>query len=340
MYNERLSPAKMFPSLTPLPFRHRALLYLFVMLLSSAPLLAQQGAPLTVEGTLNIVWGDPHPQFGSGGETVYTLESLNPTSLPAELAGRDRVRLQLAGRESEAVHYFRRRVVVSGRAAQNPAAPGAPQGTAADLVVDSITPSAAPLAPSAEASVFGTKKVIFLLLQFSDDAAVPHPPVFFTDLTNPDTPPVGEVFPATINGFFKKTSWDQFSWVGDVGGAGGVGAPGGWLVLPHPKSYYANCGWSTSCALLSQLGDDGTALGRAAGINFTVYDNINFVLSNDLDCCAYGGGYYSSVDFKSYGATWEPPWGQETGTYAHEMGTALACRTPAGSTMPMTARGT
>src|SRR5262249_15383732 len=122
---------------------------------------------------------------------------------------------------------------------------------------------------------------------------------------------------------FIKTSWNQFSWIGDVGGVGGLGAPGGWLTLPNPKSFYANCGWNGSCADLQALGDDGTALGRAQGIDFTKYDNINFVLSNDLDCCAWGGGYISAVDSKLYGSTWEPPWSQETGTYAHEMGHSI-----------------
>jgi hypothetical protein len=65
------------------------------------------------------------------------------------------------------------------------------------------------------------------------------------------------------------------------------------------------------------------ALGRAEGISFAAYDNINFVLSNDLDCCAWGGSYFSAIEGKSFGATWEPPWGQETGTYAHEMGHSL-----------------
>jgi len=46
-------------------------------------------------------------------------------------------------------------------------------------------------------------------------------------------------------------------------------------------------------------------------------------LSNDLDCCAWGGNYVSSVDHKSFGATWEPPWGQDAGIYSHEMGHSL-----------------
>jgi M6 family metalloprotease-like protein len=187
------------------------------------------------------------------------------------------------------------------------------------LIADSVSPSSQPLA---QAAVIGTRKVIYVLLKFSDDTAVPHSPAFYTDLNNPDTPPAGEVFPATVNGFFKKTSWNQFSWIGDVGGAGGLGASGGWLTLPHPKSYYAPC-TNTSCANLQAIADDGTALARAQGISFSGYDNINFVLSNDLDCCAWGGTYFSSVDNKSFGATWEPPWGQDASVYAHEMGHSI-----------------
>jgi hypothetical protein len=63
------------------------------------------------------------------------------------------------------------------------------------------------------------------------------------------------------------------------------------------------------------------ALAKAAGISFALYDTVNFVLSNDLDCCAWGGGV--AIDGRVYGATWEPPWGQEAGTYAHELGHSL-----------------
>ena len=290
-----------------------------VILLASVALQAQQPNPQNLEGILTITWGDPHPDLGSGGQILYALESFIGPNLPPQLAGRSRVRLQLTGLENVAAHYFGKRVAVSGRVISSQAA----TGESVAVAVDSITPIQAPQRQAQAAAVFGTKKVIFLLLQFSDDIAVPHPPSFYTDLTNPDTPPGGSLFPATINGFFKKTSWNQFSWIGDVGGTGGLGAPGGWLVLPHPKSYYANCGWSTACANLQALADDGTSLGRAAGINFTNYDTINFVISNDLDCCAWGGGYYSSVDNKGYGATWEPPWGQETGVYSHELGHSL-----------------
>jgi M6 family metalloprotease-like protein len=269
---------------------------LAVCLAAFAVAAADRASLRTVEGTLTIVWGDPRPG-ASGGETRYALALTDGTVIP----------LQLNGHEQAALANFGKQVTITGLTSD-----------AGTIDVDSIAGSGAETQ-----SVIGTKKLIYLLVKFSDDAAVPHPPVFYTDLNNPDTPPVGEVFPTTVNAFFKKTSWNQFSWVGDVGGVGGVGASGGWLTLPHGKSYYAPCGWETACSLLTTLAVDATALGRAQGIDFTVYDNINFVLSNDLDCCAWGGGFYSAVDNKVYGATWEPPWGQETGTYSHELGHSI-----------------
>ena len=267
----------------------------------------------TFEGTLLIVWGDPRPDSGAAGETRFTLALPDGRQLP----------LQMTGQEHVALSYFGKPVVVSGRLAARPSAvAGAPDPEI--IVVDSIGPSQTPAAAADQdpsAAVSGTKKVLYLLLKFSDDAAVPHPPSFFTNLTNPDTPPSGEVFPATINGFFKKTSSNQFSWVGEVGGAGGIGASGGWLTLPKRKADYAPCDFSVSCLDITALTNDSIAAGTAAGISFVTYDNINFVYSNDLDCCARGGNWF--INGKLYGTTWEPPWGQETTIYAHEMGHSL-----------------
>jgi hypothetical protein len=86
-----------------------------LLLLASSGLEAQQFASQAVTGVLNIVWGDPHPGLGTGGETIYTLEALNRASLPPALAGRTRVRLQLAGQENVAAYYFGKGVTVSGR---------------------------------------------------------------------------------------------------------------------------------------------------------------------------------------------------------------------------------
>lgn len=261
---------------------------------------AARSALRTVEGTLIVVWADPHPDHSTAGGTRYSL-ALDDGTIKE---------LSLNGQESAALLNFGKRVTVSTLSVTESSA----------VAVQSISRTHAAAPPGGSP---GTKKVIYLLLKYADDVDVPHPPSFYSNLNNPDTPPVGEVFPSTINGFFKKTSWGQFSWIGDVGGAGGLGAPGGWLTLPQPKLHYAPCGWEGPCADLQTLTNDAMDLGRAEGINFSAYDNVNFVMSNDLDCCAHGGGFYSPVEGKFYGATWEPPWGQEAHIYAHEMGHSL-----------------
>src|SRR6185312_13912772 len=147
---------------------------------------------------------------------------------------------------------------------------------------------------------------------FKDDAQEPHAKDFYLDLTNPKKGNAGLHIPATINGFFDKTSWGNLQWQADTSD---------WMQLPFNKAHYANCGWDQSCANLNALSNDAFTLAVNAGINLQQYDNINFVLNNDLDCCAWGGG--TSFGGKSFGATWEPPWGQEAGTYSHEFGHSI-----------------
>jgi M6 family metalloprotease-like protein len=287
---------------------------LALLVVDSRPAAAQ--GPQTLEGVLGVLWGDPQPGSIAGGATFYTLTRPDGSVL----------RLDLPGLESRAIQYSGQRVTVSARVSDAQPVPGGDAQATAIVESIELAPANAVAGVRADvqsAAVTGTKKVIYLLVKFADDTAVPHAPSFFTDMTNPDTPPAGQPFPSTINGFFKKTSSNLFSWIADVGGVGGVGASGGWLTLPHNKSYYAPCGFAIACFNVVSLSEDSMSLGRAQGINFTNYDNINFVLSNDLDCCAWGGSYYSSIDNKSYGATWEPPWGQNVGTYAHELGHSI-----------------
>src|SRR5215472_11085831 len=141
-----------------------------------------------LEGVLTIVWSDPR-SGGPGGQTFFTLNMPDGT----------RMSLDLAGMEGQAYSYFGRRVTVTGRTSRD--ARGLPR-----VAVDTI--AAADGGTARRPAVTGTRRVLFLLVKFSDDTAVPHPPQFYNDLTNPDEPPPGAPFPATINGFFKKTSWN------------------------------------------------------------------------------------------------------------------------------------
>ncbi|HVZ51067.1 MAG TPA: hypothetical protein VG986_03815, partial [Pseudolabrys sp.] len=252
------------------------------------------------EGTLNVIWGDPRPG-GTGGTTKFNLALPNGTTVP----------LQVDPAEQNAtIQHFGKSVVVQGHSAPTPSGePG--------IAVEQMT--LAPNQSAAPAVVSGTRRVLFLLLRFKGDTQQPHPAKFYRDLTNPLSPNEPTI-PATINGFFNKTSWGKLKWQADVGGVGGLN-PTTWLTLPHARSYYTPTGWSSCCADLTAIQNDGLKLAKAQGINLAVYDNINFVLNNDLDCCAWGGSIV--YNNKLYGATWEPPWGQETATYSHEQGHSI-----------------
>jgi hypothetical protein len=263
---------------------------------------AQTASGTRFEGTLSVVWGDPRPGL-SGGGTQFSLTSPDGTTYALELG---------ADQQNAAVHYFGKRVVVQGRAVSR--ARGGEPGIAVDQI--ELAPSPGAIQPRAAV----TRRVLFVLLRFKDDTQEPHPPRFFRQLTNPKRPPAGSKTPATINGFFDKTSWGQLIWTADVAGKGGLN-PRRWLTLPKTKAQYAPCGWSGSCADLTAITNDGLALAEAAGVNLTVYDNINIVLNNDLDCCAWGGG--RTYKGKFYGMTWEPPWGQEAAVYVHELGHSI-----------------
>src|SRR5262249_8089186 len=140
------------------------------------------------DGVLTVQWADPRHRAASGGETRFHLTP----------AGGAAIRLKLSDALANlAIRHFGRRVTLRGRCAQDAS------GTA-NMVVDSI----AAATPAQAAAVTGTRRALYLLLKFSDDSAVPHQPSFYANLTNPDTPPPGSGIPATLNGFFKKTSWN------------------------------------------------------------------------------------------------------------------------------------
>src|SRR5215510_3858600 len=63
------------------------------------------GQTKTFDGTLSIVWRDPTPGLGAGGEKRYTLV----------LSDGRAVKLQLTGQESLATSLLRRPVTVTGQ---------------------------------------------------------------------------------------------------------------------------------------------------------------------------------------------------------------------------------
>lgn len=274
-------------------------------ILAVGPATAQTSE--TLEGGLTVIWGDPRPGMLTGGDIIFELTLPDNTVVPLRIAPEQR---------NLAIGAFGKRVRVRGRSATDPAGRRSHETDTIEL----IEPEKRGEGPSGKAVT--RRRVLAILLKFSGDGQEPHSPAFFDALTNPNTANPGLGIPATINGFFQKTSWGQLRWTGENAGVGGL-APTGWLTLPKTKAQYANCGWQGSCAgpNLGTLFNDAMALAAGQGIDLSVYDNISLMLNNDLDCCAWGGGgFYNS---KFYGVTWNPPWAQRAGIFVHELGHSL-----------------
>jgi hypothetical protein len=252
-------------------------------------------------GILAITWGDPRPGE-SGGGMRFKLTEPNGATHPLQIE---------AAQQAAAVQFFGKRVTVQGSV--NTSAALGPSTIVVDQIKSAEPNSNAPVQP--QAAVLGTRKVLFLLLKFMGDTQTPHAISFYKNLVNPLTPVAGTNTPTTINGFFNKTSWGQFKFSATTGG-------NKWFTLPGNKTHYAPCNnFTSSCADIDLIAQDAMTLAVAAGINVAAYDTINFVLNNDLDCCAWGGGFTFSGKF--YSATWEPPWAQHAETYVHELGHSL-----------------
>jgi len=253
-------------------------------------------------GILTATWGDPRPG-GSGGSVHFELTSPDGTKHPLLISG---------AQQSEATQYVGKPVTVDGNLTNN-AALGP-----STIVVDQIAPSAAPNnAPMQPQAAIGTRKALFLLLKYKGDTQEPHAVSFYTALTNPLVPAASTHTPTTINGFFNAVSYGKLKFAAVVGG-------NKWFTLPRTKAQYVPCNnFTSSCtsANIDLIAQDALQLAVAAGINVAAYSSFNFVLNNDLDCCAWGGT--TVYNGKVYSATWEPPWAQHAETYVHELGHSI-----------------
>jgi hypothetical protein len=255
----------------------------------------------TYNGILAVTWGDPKPGVPGGGVRFKLLEP-DGTVHPLEVA---------PASQSRAVQFSGKRVTVRGHATERAA------GGASTIVVDDIDSANERGAAPAPRTALGTKNALILLLKFQGDSQKPHSISFYKDLFNPMSPVAGSGTPTTINGFFDRVSWGQLKFAATVGG-------NKWFTLPGNKHHYAPCdsfGAGCTSADTDLIAQDALALAVADGINIAAYDSINFVLNNDLDCCAWGGQtFFNGV---LYDATWEPPWAQHAETYVHELGHSI-----------------
>lgn len=269
-------------------------------LFSAPPLVADQ----FVEGILNAVWGDPHP--GSNEPTVRLLTlseddgSLTPLQVSDEL-------LQVAG-GFYAWNGQRVRVALRRPGEELPG-PDLRPGTRRALAITLMDQRSASETTEAM-NVSGSHPWLSILCKFTDVSAEPEPLSYFQGMYANQ--------PGGLDHYWREVSY------GNINIAGSTAVD--WVVLPHHQTFYAPTPGSGSNAKLNALFDDCT---QAADpfIDFSNggggFSGINMMFNEVLDCCAWGGGRYATLDgvSKVWRVTWEPPWAYaHSGVIAHEMG--------------------
>lgn len=244
------------------------------------------------EGVLSVLWADPQDHAGEG-EIIFKLNTADGRRVPLTV-GPDL--------QSQAIQAGGKSVTVVGSSVASAA--GGESVAATAIEVSAIAPQAA--------AVKGTKKVLYILLKFKGDRQEPFKPKHYLDLTNPMRGS-GKI-PSTINAFYDAVSYGVFQWSAQVAG-------NKWYTLS--KTHAEICPGPTNggCPNLETAGDEAMQLVKN-DVDVRKFDTINFVFNNDLNCCAFGGSGYTYKG-RSWGVTWEPPWGQQAGIYAHELGHSL-----------------
>ena len=159
--------------------------------------------------------------------------------------------------------------------------------------------------------ISGAQKWVSFLCKFNDIAAEPEDEAFFDDMYANS--------PAGLDHYWREVSYNTANVAGSIAFD--------WLDLPSDQAtYVANPGGGTD-ADLNLLFDDCTDVAINTYGSLDINDGfvgINMMFNDSLDCCAWGGGRYTSLDggpTKLWRVTWNPPWafGNE-GVIAHEMG--------------------
>ncbi len=161
--------------------------------------------------------------------------------------------------------------------------------------------------------VSGSQPWISLLCRFSDNSDEPKNLSYFNGMYANQ--------PAGLDHYWREVSYSNINVVGSVAVD--------WVSLPSPRSTYVTIdNKGDEDADLSLLFDDCVGAVDAfvdfsdAG-NGQSFQGINMMFNDSLDCCAWGGSRWRTLDGvqKSWRSTWNPPWSYANeGVIAHEMG--------------------
>jgi M6 family metalloprotease-like protein len=200
----------------------------------------------------------------------------------------------------------RKRVVVTGQLNQ-----GTNRASIVAINVTSIQLERGPSAATAPRTVTGPQPWVSILCKFADVSAEPQNLVYFQSM-------FASTFPG-LDHYWRQVSFNIINTTASTAL--------GWFTLPQPKSYYVydTIGDGSLHVNFDRITNDCINVADPY-VNYANFVGINLMFNDALDCCAWGGSRYMSVDgvSKVWNMTWEPPWGYGNITViAHEMGHGL-----------------
>ncbi len=185
-------------------------------------------------------------------------------------------------------------------------------------VIDAAPVQALMLADTSNASqttrgggVFGPQPWVSILCKFSDISDEPENLAYFSNMYGNQV--------NQLDHYWRKVSYENINVVGSLAVD--------WVSLPNTQTSYISTPGSGTTANLTALFNDCTAAADAV-VDFSNagsggFEGINMMFNGLLDCCAWGGGQFATLDgiSKVWRTTWEPPWGYaDEAVIAHEMG--------------------
>ena len=258
--------------------------------------LAQSEAQPTIalEGYLSVIYGDPQDIVTQPGVVLMQLQ---------DSQGNIIADLDLS--PSVGSYYYGKYIRISG------GAQGINPGSGLPLYSEpTITRLADPTGGEFNLQV-ESKPYINVLCQFPDVAGTPYNPADYDNGLFDDQLP-------GLSAYFNTLSYGAIDLVG-------TSTVSQWYTLPNPVTAYVTSIQNGTDTDLVALYQDCLAAADAE-VDYSQYFGINMMFNERIGCCAWGGGYFATLDgdARFFPMTWNPPWGQTFGTLGHEIGHSLA----------------
>ena len=267
-------------------------LAVFALLTIPAGVFAQDATPTPLTGWLNIVWGDSHNPDQPITHRRVTLTDSQGQSTELQVSDE----LLTGG----VFRWNGRRVTAFPRS-------GSAFGPRGEVAVAALRLEGD---QSSLGGVSGSQPWISILCKFADILDEPEDLSFFQGMYANS--------PGGLDHYWREVSANEI----DIVGSTAVD----WVTLPGIHTSYVPVPGSGTDANLDLIFNDCTAAVDPV-VDFSnggsPFAGINLMLNGLLDCCAWGGGRFATLDgvTKTWRTTWEPPWGYANeGVIAHEMG--------------------